>query len=394
MNKHGWTYKKLGDICCNITDGSHNPPKGIEHSQYRMISSQNLFDDKIIINEGNVRYLTKDDYQKENKRTNIKKGVVLLTIVGTIGRACVVKGDEGFMTLQRSVAALTPYPIINPRFLMHSLIGNRDKLNNEARGIAQKGLYLKKLSLLSIPVPSMEEQEAIVAELDEINEVIAALQQQVADLDTLAQSTFYDMFDDQRQWDNKPLKDVTSKMGSGATPRGGNQSYKNEGISLIRSLNIYNGYFKRKDLAHIDEIQAAQLNNVVVEENDVLLNITGASVARCCIVPSDILPARVNQHVSILRPNADLLSHVFLCHYLISDTAQGQLLLLSKSKAATREALPKAALEKFLIPLTPLSLQQEFAAKAEAIESAKAEINTQIAEMQTLLASRMDYYFD
>ena len=394
MNRHGWTYKKLGDICCNITDGSHNPPKGIEHSQYKMISSQNIFDDKIIINNNNVRYLSEEDYEIENKRTNIKKGVVLLTIVGTIGRSCVVKGDEGLLTLQRSVAALTPCPNINPRYLMHSLIGNRDKLNNEAHGIAQKGLYLKKLSSLSIPVPSIKEQEAIVAELDEINEAIEALQKQVADLDTLTQSTFFTMFGDQLQWDNKPLKDVTYNMGSGATPRGGNQSYKDEGISLIRSLNVYNGYFKRKDLAHIDEIQAAQLNNVVVEENDVLLNITGASVARCCIVPSDILPARVNQHVSILRPNDDLVNHVFLCHYLISDTAQGQLLLLSKSKAATREALPKAVLEKFLIPLPPLSLQQDFVAKVEAIESAKSEINSQITEMQTLLASRMDYYFD
>ena len=62
--REGWTYKKLGEVCTSITDGSHNPPKGIEHSEYRMISSQNIFDDEIRINDGNVRFLTEEDHYK------------------------------------------------------------------------------------------------------------------------------------------------------------------------------------------------------------------------------------------------------------------------------------------------------------------------------------------
>ena len=99
------------------------------------------------------------------------------------------------------------------------------------------------------------------------------------------------------------MGELTTKIGSGATPKGGRESYGTEGISLIRSMNVHNGYFEYKELAHISDEQAEKLDNVTIHENDVLLYITGASVARCCITPNDVLPARVNQHVCIIRCN-------------------------------------------------------------------------------------------
>lgn len=84
----------------------------------------------------------------------------------------------------------------------------------------------------------------------------------------------------------KRLKDITSKIGSGATPRGGKNAYLPEGISLIRSLNVYDFKFEDDNLAFISNEQAAELSNVVVQKNDILLNITGASVARCCLTDS------------------------------------------------------------------------------------------------------------
>ena len=246
---------------------------------------------------------------------------------------------------------------------------------------------------MTIPLPSVEDQQRIVAELDCLNEMIALKQEQLKEFDKLAQSIFYDMFGKQ-DFPQYPLKDVLSKMGSGATPSGGNQSYKTEGISLIRSLNVHNNEFIYTDLAFIDDKQARKLDNVIVEENDVLLNITGASVARCCIVPSNVLPARVNQHVSILRPNRKMVDSTYLCQLLISKEEQTKLIVLSKSKAATREALPKNILEKFLIKLPPLALQQQFAEKIQAIEAQKELVKQSIAETQQLLDSRMDYYFN
>ena len=103
------------------------------------------------------------------------------------------------------------------------------------------------------------------------------------------------------EWKEYKLKDVTLKIGSGATPRGGSNSYIASGTSLIRSQNVLDFKFSESGLAFIDDNQADELRNVIVLENDILLNITGDSVARCCIAPFKYLPARVNQHVSIIR---------------------------------------------------------------------------------------------
>jgi len=153
------------------------------------------------------------------------------------------------------------------------------------------------------------------------------------------------------------LKEITTKIGSGATPKGGQKSYKTEGISLIRSMNVHDTGFKEKGLAFIDEEQAQKLNNVIVEENDVLLNITGASVARCCIVDKSYLPARVNQHVSIIRLKEDMLPK-FLHYYMISPAIKSDL-LFSSSGGATREAITKTMLQNFEVPQVSMDIQQK-----------------------------------
>ena len=395
--KEGWEYKKLGEVTTKICDGSHNPPKGVEHSNYLMLSSKNIFFDRF--DYDSPRYLSEGDFIEENKRTNISDGDVLLTIVGTVGRTCCVTKPFIPFTIQRSVAVLKPQKtIITSRFLMYSLHSLSNIWESEAKGVAQKGVYLKQVSNISIPIPTITEQNDIVSELDLLSGVIEKQKAQLEELDKLAQSIFYDMFGDpvtnEKGWEIKKLKDIASKIGSGATPRGGNQSYKDEGISLIRSMNVHNNFFIYDDLAFIDDEQAALLNNVIVESNDVLLNITGASVARCCMVPDDVLPARVNQHVCIIRPIKDLANSIYLNRFFTSIEEQSVLLLLSRSNAATREALPKNLLDNCNIVLPPLTIQQEFAAKVEAIEAMKAKVRQSLKEAETLFNERMDYYFN
>lgn len=159
-------------------------------------------------------------------------------------------------------------------------------------------------------------------------------------------------------WIRKKLGDVTTKIGSGATPLGGEEAYKTSGISLIRSLNVFDDGFRDRKLARIDEEQAARLSNVVVEAGDVLLNITGASVARCCVAPSDFLPARVNQHVSIIRPVKHILDPAFLHYLLISRSYKERLLHTGEEGGSTRQAITKAQLQDFFIDF-PESLPEQ-----------------------------------
>ena len=165
-------YPKIdfNSVCNKITDGSHNPPKGIEGGKYLMLSSKNVLNNSI--NFKNPRYLKAEDFMRENKRTDVSSGDVLLTIVGTIGRTAVVSIEEKF-TLQRSVAVLKPKKdLLDSYFLMYSLQKNLDILVDKAKGAAQKGIYLKSiknLEIVNVPLPL---QQKIVKYLDEVSRKI------------------------------------------------------------------------------------------------------------------------------------------------------------------------------------------------------------------------------
>ncbi|MFA6549515.1 MAG: restriction endonuclease subunit S [Candidatus Margulisiibacteriota bacterium] len=163
------------------------------------------------------------------------------------------------------------------------------------------------------------------------------------------------------------LGQYCDKIGSGVTPRGGDSVYLNEGVALIRSQNIYNANFTTDGLAYIDEKQAEKMAGVEVMERDVLLNITGDSVARCCLAPSGILPARVNQHVSIIRPKPAELDSKFLTYYLVSPYMQSYMLSWAGS-GGTRKALTKTMIENFRVPLPELNTQRAIASRLSAYD--------------------------
>ena len=167
-------------------------------------------------------------------------------------------------------------------------------------------------------------------------------------------------------WEVRPLVSVTSKIGSGATPKGGRNAYKAEGIALIRSMNVHDLEFRLKDLARLDDEQAEKLSIVEVRTSDVLLNITGASIARCCVVPKEIIPARVNQHVAIIRPDQDEVVSEFLAYLLVSKEHKEVLLGIGDDTGATRQALTKSQLQNYQIPIPPLEEQKRIVAVLDA----------------------------
>lgn len=160
-------------------------------------------------------------------------------------------------------------------------------------------------------------------------------------------------------WETVKLGDVCSKIGSGATPRGGSTVYIEKGITFIRSQNVYNLSFNYSGLVFINDEAATKLKGVTIKESDVLLNITGDSVARTCIVPSDVLPARVNQHVAIVRPKSEILNPIFLNYYLASPYMQSFMLGIAVGKGTSRNAMTKDMIAEFEVPCPPIKVQQK-----------------------------------
>lgn len=173
--KEGWEEKKLVEVVSKIVDGSHNPPKGIKESEYKMLSSRNIENAKVL-GQADVRFLSKEDFEIENKRTKAKVDDVVLTIVGTIGRSAVLSEKDIPVTFQRSVAIMSPKDGVSSRYLMYYFISNASLLNKEAQGVAQKGIYLNQLKNIPISFPPLSEQERIAARLDSISEKVKALQ--------------------------------------------------------------------------------------------------------------------------------------------------------------------------------------------------------------------------
>ena len=170
------------------------------------------------------------------------------------------------------------------------------------------------------------------------------------------------------------LKDICEKIGSGATPKGGKGAYTTQGISLIRSQNVLDFSFAYDGLAYINEQQAEKLNNVTIEKGDVLLNITGDSVARVCMVPDEVLPARVNQHVSIIRGKAECVLGSYLLYYL---QMLKPVLLQLASGGATRNALTKGMLEELEIEVPTITEQKKIVSIIDDIQE-KIKNNTKI----------------
>jgi len=163
-------------------------------------------------------------------------------------------------------------------------------------------------------------------------------------------------------WPTKKLADLALKVGSGSTPRGGEAVYKPSGTPLIRSMNVHFGGFRADGLAYLDEFEAGKLDHVTVEPNDVLLNITGASIGRVTMAPTCMAKARVNQHVCIIRPTAEL-HPSFLAEFLASPDQQAR--VMNVQVGATRQALTKAMILDWDVPVPPLDEQHRIVAEIE-----------------------------
>jgi type I restriction enzyme S subunit len=155
-------------------------------------------------------------------------------------------------------------------------------------------------------------------------------------------------------WAFARLGRITTKIGSGSTPRGGSQAYVKKGIPFLRSQNIWNDGVRLDDVAYITPEINQNMSGTMVQPHDLLLNITGASLGRCAVVPADLGPANVNQHVTIIRL-VDTTARQYLHLCLLSPLLQK--MIWGRQVGMAREGLSKKVLEQFEIPIPPIEEQ-------------------------------------
>lgn len=181
-------------------------------------------------------------------------------------------------------------------------------------------------------------------------------------------------------WQIAKLSRLTTKIGSGKTPRGGADSYVNEGVMFIRSQNVYNSGLHLNDVVYITEETDAEMKNSRVFPEDVLINITGASIGRSSIVPLDFPMANVNQHVSIVRLrqkqiHAKWVAAVLQSHYV-------ETLVHNAMTGAARDGLTGEALGQFRIPIPPKNEREKI---LEHLHRSTAQLDSLIFASRRIL---------
>lgn len=368
--------KKIKDICAFYPKSKIKAGEGMSSGKYPFYTSSSILN----------KYLDFYNYESE--------GIIL----GTGGNASIHYCKEKFSVSTDCLVMYSKNDEIINEYLYYYLLNNIHILENGFRGAGLKHISKKYIEDIDVNyIPNKSTQEKIIQTIKLAEVSIDKRKKQIEILDELVKSRFIEMFGDpnlnSKNWEKEYLKDITTKIGSGATPKGGNSSYKKEGIYLIRSMNVHNNKFINKDLAFIDDEQAEKLRNVTIEENDVLLNITGASVARCCIVPNEYIPARVNQHVAILRCKYEQILPNFLCYQLTNEIYQRLLWDVATSGGATREAITKQQIENLEVIVPPLELQNKFADFVKQVDKLKFEIEKSLKELEDNFYSLMQKAF-
>lgn len=365
-----WLQCRLGDVI-RLQRGHDLPTQDREEGEVPVVSSS-----------GVTGY--------HSKAKAVAPGVVTGRY-GTLGEVYYL--DQDYWPLNTALY-VTDFKGNDPKFAAHLL---KQALGNyQSDKAAVPGVDRNVLHELPVRVPDRDTQVRIASILADYEDLIDNNRRRIKLLEDSVRLVFDEWFVYRRGvcsglgiarsglpvgWDVKPLADLTSKIGSGVTPRGGDASYVESGTALIRSQNVYDYAFVYDGLAFIDDGQADQMKGVEVSVGDVLINITGASVARCCMVPESILPARVNQHVMILRADPNAMDPYYLLCSLNTDANKRQLLSFAQ-KGATREALTKQQLEAFKIVVADPATRERFGELAQDAFRQREVLNEQIRKLR------------
>lgn len=385
--KHGWEYKKLGEICQIVTGST--PKTSVQEywgGKYPWVTPAELKGDVFI--DDTERHIT-DEAVAHTNVTLLPIGTVLLSSRAPIGKVAITTREmycnQGFKNLICSDTIFNKY-------LYFWLKGKTDYLNSLGRGATFKEISKSIVENIQIPLPPIQSQQSIVSELDKINELICLKKEQLKDYDNLAQSIFYEMFGDpvanDKKWDIESLGKVCDvRDGTHDSP----QYLQESPYILITSKNLVNGKIDYSNVNYISEEDYIAINKrSQVDDGDIIMAMIG-TIGNPIIVKLEEHKFCIKNVALIKFFNDSLVSNKYV-HSLLNNESY-LTFIKSQNKGGTQKFVALGTIRKLPIPIPPLSYQQQFAQRIELIEKQKAEIQSTIADLETLLASRMQYWF-
>ena len=375
--KQGWEYKKWNEVL-TIINGKNQSAVEDTNGEFPIYGSGG------IMGYAN-NWLCPENCVIIGRKGNINKPIFVKTKFWNV--------DTAF-----GLNANTEYLL--PKYLFYFCLDYNFERHNKA--VTIPSLTKADLLKIQIPLPSKSTQLSIISELEKINELIRLKKEQLKDYDNLAQSIFYEMFGDpvenDKGWEVKKLGEVCSLICNGNTPKGGSEVYVKEGFLFLRSQNVWKNRIDLEDVAYIDESTHLSLKKSILKHNDLLITKTGrintenSSLGRTALFEGGDGSANINGHVYLVRLKENMV-HKYILYILISNSYR-ELIRKTCVGGIDKRQLNKDHIEDFPIIFPPIELQKIYSNRVSIIERQKSSVQKSITDLETLLASRMQYWFE
>ena len=391
-----WEYKKLGEVATFNRGLTYSGKDEVDFSENIVLRSNNIDIDSNTLNLNELKYISDEIIIPKDKR--LKRNSIFICMSNGskqhLGKVAFIDKDYsyafgGFMGLiSPEEKSLIPkflyYFLCSTKFkLFLTIIGNGANINN---------IKFSDISKVNLPLPQKSTQLSIVAELDKINELIQLKKQQLKDYDQLAQSIFYEMFGDpvenEKGWEVKKLGEIsTIERGSGISKK----DFCSAGLPCIHYGQIHTsfGAYTKEVLSFIPENLLPKYK--YASRGDLVMAITSEDVEGSCKSTTWL-----GNYDVVIGSDAAICHHsqdgIYLSYYTRTKAFYNEKAKYAKGFKVTHISTKEIA--SIPVPLPPLPLQQQFAARIEAIERQKQQVSETIKDLETLLASRMQYWFD
>lgn len=392
-SNNDWQIKNLKDICTSIIRGPFGSSLKKEFFITKNSMSYKVYEQKNAIHSNafiGTYYISKDKFQKL-KRFEVKANDIIMSCSGTIGKLYTIpeNAESGIINQALLKFTLNNKLITNSFFLYYlkTIVDNIEKKGSGIQNIGSVNLIKK----LKIPIPPIYIQEQIVKELDALSDIITKKKEQIAELDKLAQATFYDMFGDpiknEKNWCIKKIG-AFSSVGTGATPnRQKEDIYFGGNIPWVKTTEVCGLEIKKTEEC-ITEQALKDTNCKLFPINTILLAMYGQGKTRGQVGLLKI-EATTNQACAAIFPEKEV-NNKFLYLYLKLNYQY----IRSLGRGGNQENLNLSLVKSIPVIIPPIFLQNQFAKKIEAIEQQKALINKSITDVQLLFDYTMDKYFN
>ena len=377
--KHNWTYKKLGEVATYI-NGFAFKPSDWKLQGLPIIRIQNL-------NDPSAEY---NFYDKEiAPKYIVNDGDILISWSASLG---VYEWQRGKAVLNQHIFKVVfDKSDIDKHYLKYCVEAKLTDMSRFAHGATMRHIVKDDFDNTRIPIPSLDEQQAIVRELDGINRLIDLQEEQLREYDRLAQSLFYTTFGDPvsnpKGWEIKKIGEITSKCKTISWKK----VNKDDEYYYVDLTSVSCDTKHIVDPQLINVTSAPSRAKQIIQKGDILFGTTRPTQKRVCVIPPKYDGQICSTGFCVLRPENDITSE-WLFFSLCANQFYEYIEPLQTG--ANYPAVSDTIVRSYQVPIPPLALQQTFAAQIEAIEQQKALIRRSLDETRTLLAARMQYYFE